>query len=240
MLAFTFHSVIFFSLERQMLLRLLLFAVGFHQLLGTLEGEDATDQTSCQSGEGLKKILQGFNRSAGPLGYFNALYMAFTPEEARQFPDLVSCHSQMMLIKNGDLPSTFSILNETHIHGTSLDDNDFHSEPLFKRKLGRGRVTKRAISYPVTTITGPCENTTGGLTRLCKVCPAITDLGPSKVPRYINEVLCEGVAEFCGVPDVFGICQNTVFYQDFLMFTGTSVQVYSQEIRVCCECSLFP
>ena len=222
-----------------MLPRLLLFAIGFYLFLGTLEGEDTYGQTSCQSSEAFGKVLQNFNRSAGPLGYFNPLYMAFTREEAKQFPDLVSCHSQMMLMKSGDLPSTYSILNETHIHGTSLDD-DFHSEPLFKRKLGRDRITKRAISYPVTTITGPCENTTGGLTRLCKVCPAITDLGPDKVPRYINEVLCEGFVELCAVPGVFGICQNTALNQDFLVFTGNTAQVYSQEIRVCCECSLFP
>lgn len=220
--------------------RLLLFAVGFYQFLGTLEGEDTVGQTSCQNRESFEKILQGFNRSAGPLGYFNSLYMAITREEAKQFPDLVSCHSQMMLMRSGDLPSTSSIFNETHIHGTSLDDDDFQSEPLFKRKLGRGRITKRATSYPVTTVTGPCENTTGGLSRLCKVCPAITDLGPDKVPRYINEVLCEGVTELCGVPEVFGICQNTALNQDFLVFTFNSVQVYSQEIRVCCECSLFP
>ena len=223
-----------------MLPRLLLFAVGFYQFWGTLEGEDTSGQATCQGSEAFKKILQNFNRSGGPLGYFNPLYMAFTREEAKQFPDLVSCHSQMMRIKSGELPSTSSILNETHIHGASLDDNYFHSEPLFKRKRGRGRITKRATSYPVTFITGACENTTGGLTRLCKVCPAITDLGPDKVPRYINEVLCEGIAELCGVPEVFGICQNTALKQDFLVFTGNTALVYSQEIRVCCECSLFP
>lgn len=228
-----------------MLPRLLLFAVGFYQLWGTLEGEDTSDQTTCQNSEAFKKILQSFNRSAGPLGYYNSLYMAFTREEAKQFPDLVSCHSQMMLIKSGDLLSTSSILNETHIHGTALDENNFQNKLLLNRKRGRGRNTKRATSYPVTVITGPCENTTGGLTRLCKVCPAITDLGPDKVPRYINEVLCQAVVtsstfELCGVPELFGICQNTALKQDFLLFTGNTAQVYSQEIRVCCECSLFP
>ena len=223
-----------------MLPRLLLFAVGFYQFLGTLQNEDTSGQTTCQNSEAFKAILQSFNRSAGPLGYYNSLYMAFTPEEARRFPDLVSCHSQMMLVKSGDLLATSSILNETHVHSTNFDENKFQNEPLRKRKRVRGRNTKRSTSYPVTVITGPCENTTGGLTRLCKVCPAITDLGPTKVPRYINEVLCEGNNELCGVPGVFGICKNTALQQDFLMFTGFTVQVYSQEIRVCCECSLFP
>ena len=228
-----------FSL-RQMLPRLLLFAVGFYQFWGTLENEDTSEQTSCQNSEAFEKILQSFNRSAGPLGYFNSLYMAFTPQEARQFPDLVSCHSRMMLIKSGGLLSASSLLNESHIHATRLDDNGFQSESLFRKKRSRGRIIKRATSYPVTVITGPCETTTGGLIRLCKVCPAITDLGPDKVPRYINEVLCEGEAELCGVPEVFGICQNTALNQDFLVFTGSTFKVYSQEIRACCECSLFP
>lgn len=222
-----------------MLPRLLLFAVGFYQFWGTLENEITLDQTSCQDSEAFEKILRNFNRSAGPLGYFNALYMAFTREEAKQFPDLVSCHSQMMLIKSGDLLSASSIFNETRIYDTSLDDNSFQSEPLFIKKRDGVINIKRATSYPVTVITGDCENTTGGLTRLCNVCPAITDLGPDKVPRYINEVLCDGI-QSCGVPELFGMCQNTFFTQDFLMFTGNTAQVYSQEIRVCCECSLFP
>ena len=222
-----------------MLPRLLLFAVGFNQFWGTLENGISLDQTSCQDSEALEKILRNFNRSPGPLGYFNSLYMAFTRKEAKQFPDLVSCHSRMMLIKSGNLLSASSIFNETRSYHTSLNDNSFQSEPLFMKKR-RGVINiKRAISYPVTVITGDCETTIGGLTKLCRVCPAITDLGPDKVPRYINEVLCDGI-QFCGVPGMSGICQNSTLTQDFLVFTGFTPQVYSQEIRVCCECSLFP
>ena len=220
-----------------MLPRLLLLVAGFCLSWGTLEG---IYRNRFHNSEFFTKILQRFNRAPGPLGYFNALYMAFTLEEAKQFPDLVACHWKMRLMKSGNLVSVSSIWNETHINSTVLDDNDFHSEPLIKRNRGRGRNTKRGDpSYPVTTITGPCETTIGGITRLCKVCPAITDLGPDKIPRYINELLCEGI-EFCGVPEVFGVCQNTALNQDFLTFENIIPQVYSQAIRVCCECSLFP
>lgn len=111
-----------------------------------------------------------------------------------------------MLIKNGDFLLMFLILNEMYIYGISLDDNDFYSELLFKRKLGRGRVIKRVILYFVIIIIGFCENMIGGLIRFCKVCLVIIDLGFSKVFCYINEVFCEGVVEFCGVLDLFGIC----------------------------------
>lgn len=216
--------------------RLLLFAAGFCLSWGTLEG---FYRNRFQNSEVFTNILRRFNRPAGPLGYFNALYMAFTLEEAKQFPDLVGCHRKMRLIKSGNLLSTSSIWNETHINSTIFDDDGYQSEPLFKRNRGRGRNTKRDLSYPVTTITGSCETTVGGITRLCKVCPAITDLGPDKIPRYINELLCKGI-EFCGVPGVSGICQNTTLNQDFLTFENIIPQVYSQAIRVCCECSLFP
>ena len=99
--------------------------------------------------------------------------------------------------------------------------------------------TKQDTTYPITTITGPCESTIGGLERLCDVCPVVTDLGPGKISRYINEVSC-GEEESCGEGGIIGVCKNTSVVQDFLMMEGISSQVYSQPIRVCCECGLFP
>ncbi|XP_078356846.1 putative skeletal organic matrix protein 8 [Oculina patagonica] len=183
--------------------------------------------------------LKSFRRPPGPLGYFNSLYMAFTLEEAQQFPDLVSFHAKMRKMKSGELASVFSIWNQTHIKHATFNNSGFQNAPSIKRNNKRGKNYKRNPSYPITVITGPCETTIGGLNRLCKVCPAITDLGPDKIPRYINELLCDGY-ELCGIGSVVGLCQNTVLNQDFLVIQNLITQVYSQPIRVCCECSLFP
>lgn len=221
--------------------RILLFIAAFCLSWGTLE----TLVTKLQgirpiprNARAFKNTLKSFHRPPGPLGYFNSLYMAFTLEEAQQFPDLVSFHSKMRKMKSGELVSVFSIWNQTQIKHTTLNDSGFQNAPN-KRNNERGNIYKRNPSYPITMITGPCETTVGGLNRLCKVCPAITDLGPDKIPRYINELLCDGY-ELCGIGGVVGICQNTVLNQDFLMIQNLIMQVYSQPIRVCCECSLFP
>ena len=192
-----------------------------------------------QNAADFRNTLINFNRPPGPLGYFNSLYMAFTRDEAKHFPNLASVHSKMRQIKSGQLSSVYSIWNDTQVKRTSFDHSGFQNAPGIKGNKIRGKKYKRDPSYPITTITGDCETTIGGVNRLCKVCPALTDLGPDKIPRYINELLCEGY-ELCGVEEVFGICQNTALYQDFLMDQGSGLQFYSQSIRVCCECSLFP
>ena len=180
-------------------------------------------------GESLKEYLKELGRKAGPMGYFNPYYMAFTLEKAEKFPDLVSIHSKMRRIKSSG--NVTSEVEESLKLSTDTVENT--EEKTYSR-------VKRSVSYPQTNITGECESTTGGLDRLCNVCPARTDLGPDKIPRYINEVLCES-EDLCGVGGVvFGLCQSAVVVQDFLMMQGSSLVVYSQEIRVCCECGLFP
>lgn len=201
---------------------------------------ETTQQGIPQNAADFKNTLINFNRPPGPLGYFNSLYMAFTRDEEKQFPNLASVHSRMRQIRSGQLSSVYSIWNDTQIKRSSFDDSGFQNAPANKRNKLRGKSYKRDPSYPITTYTGDCEATIGGVNRLCKVCPAVTDLGPDKIPRYINELLCEGY-ELCGVEEVvFGICQNTALYQDFLKLENFILQVYSQPIRVCCECSLFP
>lgn len=178
-------------------------------------------------------LQQDFKRRPGPMGYFNPKYMAFTRKQAKQFPNLVSLHSLMRKFRNGGHPIhlTSSMLNATQIANVTLDG----------KKIKRHKISKKNLfsPYPITTIFEPCEETIGGLDRLCVVCPAVTDLGPDKIPRYINELLCEG-DEFCGIGPIQGICQNTVLIQDFLMIEFLGLEVYSQPIRACCECSIFP
>ena len=166
-------------------------------------------------GNEFKKGLRLLGLKPGPLGYFNSAYMAFTRAEADKFPNLVSWHSKMTRIKNNITSASIA--------------------PV------RSKIStfKNSKSFPFTTLSGSCESTIGGFERLCSICPAITDLGPDKLPRYINEVLC-GNETYCGVGgNVFGLCQNSTVTQSFLMKVGSTWEVYSQEIKVCCECALF-
>lgn len=185
--------------------------------------------------DSFREILVDRYRPPGPLGYFNAIYMAFTPEEAKQFPNLVSMREKVdPNIKRGELKSKEKLSDP----GT-IDESNYQNKT---RQINRGRKDKRGgTSYPVTTITGACQTATkSGLNRPCEVCPAMTDLGPGVAPRYINEVLCGG-SVFCGIDeDVVGICESTSLNQDFLVFKNLAVRVYTQPIRSCCECSLFP
>ena len=166
-------------------------------------------------GNEFKKGLTLLGLKPGPLGYFNSAYMAFTRAEADKFPNLVSWRSKMTRIKNNITSASIA--------------------PV------RSKIStfKKSKSFPFTTLSGSCESTIGGFERLCSICPAITDLGPDKLPRYINEVLC-GNETYCGVGgNVFGLCQNSTVTQSFLMKVGSTWEVYSQEIKVCCECALF-
>ena len=176
------------------------------------------------------ECLKLFGRKPGPMGYFNPVYMAFTQQEADNFPNLVSLHSQMRQLKtNGaKLTAGYGTLS---LNGKAINGTLRNSERMR---------TKRDSIYPSTTISDPCTKTIGGQDRLCEVCPAYTDLGPNKIPRYINEVICSPEATACGVGGLFGQCQNTTIMQEFIMIEGFDFEFYTQQIRVCCECGLFP
>lgn len=164
----------------------------------------------------------------GPLGYFNSIYMAFTREEAENFPNLVSVHTRMKRIKtqNSTIPDKYVILG-------IQAPNDTQEQNSTRNK-------RDSESYRDTTQSGTCSATIGGLQRLCEVCPARTDLGPDITPRFINEVLCDVPGLDCGVGQVGGKCRSASVFQDFLRFSSSdsNLEVYSQEIRVCCECAL--
>ena len=166
-------------------------------------------------GNEFKKGLKLLGLKPGPLGYFNSAYMAFTRAEADKFPNLVSFRSNMRRIINNITSASIA--------------------PVRSKRS----ILKKGEFFPVTTLSGPCESTIGGLERLCSICPAITDLGPDKIPRYINEVLC-GNDTYCELRgNVFGLCQTSTVTQSFLMKVESTWEVYSQEIKVCCECALF-
>lgn len=98
-------------------------------------------------------------------------------------------------------------------------------------------------SFPSTQLIGSCTSTQSSFP-YCNACPAVTDLGEGKFPRYINEVICQTEDTICG-PEADGLCKTTSINQQFLMSecdpaTGKeNLVAYTQPIRSCCECFLF-
>lgn len=144
-------------------------------------------------------------------GGYNRRYMAFNWKEAIKFPSLV--------------PTVGTVTRNV---------SAIRKLPL--------RAPTRA-----TTITSRanCHTSDNGLLRMCSACPAVTFLGYDRIPSYINEVTCgQSTCSF----GVFGMCQNAVMYQQFLYKTGRcdpktgyeELLSYTQAIRVCCECMVFP
>ena len=73
----------------------------------------------------------------------------------------------------------------------------------------------------------------------CIECNSMRDLGPNKIPRFINEVACHPVSA-C----MLGMCKSAVLNQRFLYRTGNcdsstgyeEISQYTQPIQVCCKC----
>ena len=188
-----------------------------------------------RNGEELTKGLKLLGLKPGPLGYFNPAYMAFTKAEADKFPNLVSYHTMLRRMKIYNITRESAQVpvqtNRSRIRrDESSDDNDWTGRSTGRVGAGAGQ------SFPNTTSTGDCENKTEGL---CDLCPAKTDLGPNKIPRFINVMVCRGW-QFCGEGNVGGECTNSTVPQMFLMKNETtnSWEAYPQEITICCGCVL--
>ena len=180
-----------------------------------------------RNGEELTKGLKLLGLKPGPLGYFNPAYMAFTKAEADKFPNLVSYHTMLrrMKIYNITRESAQVLVqtNRSRIRRDESSDSDW-----------TGGSTGQFS--PITTSRGPCESKTEGL---CDLCPAKTDLGPDKIPEFINVMVCRG-QQSCGQGYVAGECKNSSVTQTFLQRVGLDqFETYLQEITICCECALF-
>ena len=181
-----------------------------------------------RNGEELTKGLKLLGLKPGPLGYFNPAYMAFTKAEADKFPNLVSYHTMLrrMKIYNITRQSAQVLVqnNRSRIRRDESSDSDW-----------TGGSTGQS-SPIITTSRGPCESKTEGL---CDLCPAKTDLGPDKIPEFINVMVCRG-QQSCGQGYVAGECKNSSVTQTFLQRVGLDqFETYLQEITICCECALF-
>jgi len=94
------------------------------------------------------------------------------------------------------------------------------------------------------------------LHRLCTECAATTRLGNDRFPNFINEVICRDRDRQCAAK--MGMCLQRTLKLSFLRFsgkfeldsrlsirTGKTVyrevwEQYTQEIRSCCECQMYP
>ena len=188
-----------------------------------------------RNGEELTKGLKLSGLKPGPLSYFNPAYMAFTKAEADKFPNLVSYYTMLRRMKIYNITRESAQVpvqtNRSRIRrDESSDDNDWTGRSTGRAGAGAGQ------SFPNTTSRGDCENKTEGL---CDLCPAKTDLGPNKIPRFINAMVCRGW-QFCGEGNVGGECTNSTMPQTFLMKNETKNywEAYTQEITICCRCVL--
>lgn len=153
----------------------------------------------------------GTRLGAHSYGGYNRRFMAITWKEALKFPNLV-----------------------TTVSVSPLNVSSIRNLP-FNPPTRVGTLTSRAN----------CHTTDGGLIRMCSVCPAVTFLGHDKIPKYINEVTCGQATCSHGV---IGMCKNAVMHQKFYYKTGRcdpntgyeELKPYTQPIRVCCECMVFP
>ena len=167
-----------------MAIRVLFLAANLPVFFGGLIGKWEVPRNGQELTIGLK--LLGLN--PGPLGYFNPAYMAFTKAEAGKFPNLVSYYTMLRRMKIYNITRESAQVpvqtNRSRIRrDESSDDNDWTGRSTGRAGAGAGQ------SFPNTTSTGDCENKTEGL---CDLCPAKTDLGPNKIPRFINAMVCRG------------------------------------------------
>ena len=188
-----------------------------------------------RNGEELTKGLKLLGLKPGPLGYFNSAYMAFTKAEADKFPNLVSYHTMLRRMKIYNITRGSAQVpvqtNRSRIRrDESSDDNDRTDRSTGRAEAGADQ------SFPITTSRGDCENKTEGL---CDLCPAKTDLGPNKLPRFINVMVCRG-EQSCGQGNVGGQCTNSTVEQTFLTKNEKKKvwETYTQKITICCECVL--
>lgn len=159
----------------------------------------------------IRKLNKLGTKAGSSYGGYNRRYMALTWKEAIKFPNLVA---------------TVSV--------TPQNVSSIRHLPF------------RAPTRAATIMSSAnCVSTEGGMLRMCSACPAVTFLGHDKFPSYINEVTCgQGTCSF----GVIGMCQNAVMHQQFLKKTGRcdpntgyeEIVPYTQAIRVCCECMVFP
>eukprot|EP00058_Branchiostoma_floridae_P006847 XP_002592335.1 hypothetical protein BRAFLDRAFT_101221 [Branchiostoma floridae] len=187
-------------------------------------------------------------------GEFNRRYMAVSREDARKFPNVIA------------LSETYGLL-AFPVSSRQVKIDEINTRYVLPESLARGVVLPEVlnISRRIIRDTGSTEvdyclergtMTEDGYKRLCTVCAATTDLGEDYFPRYINEAICSTDSSDRGCFMVqgygHGTCKQGTFSVSILrrkgqcsptVRDGTRVyleewEVYSQQIRLFCECMI--
>ena len=147
-------------------------------------------------------------------------------------------------------PTTKRPIHNDDQKRTDQEENDFKLQ----------RMKRSFLTSPGTRIRGCQGRGTipdgSNLHRLCTECAATTRLGNDRFPNFINEVICRDKDRQCAAR--MGRCLQRTLQLSFLRFsgrfeldsqqstiTGKTVfrevwEQYTQEIRSCCECQMYP
>lgn len=178
-------------------------------------------------------------------------YMAVTVIDACGFEDLTTIMSPTTTTAAKFTP-TSSVTHTHNVVRRPADQSDFLTEPLR---------SKRSIPSSPGTMFRGCQGRgtipDGSSThRLCTECTATTRLESDRFPTFINEIVCRDADQQCAA--TMGLCIQRNLQLPFLRSTGDfqfdaslsslsgktvykEVWIdYTQEIRSCCECQMYP
>lgn len=197
------------------------------------------------------------------VGGFIKRYTAINVTDACSFEDLTTFSHEEAAAKSSEHTTkptkTPEVKTPTTLkHGIHSHDQQRADQKEYDFKLQR---MKRSLpTSPGTRIRGCQGRGTipdgSNLHRLCTECAATTRLGDDRFPNFINEVICHDADRQCAAK--MGICFQRTLQLSFLRFdgkferdsqlstlTGKTVykevwEQYTQEIRSCCECQMYP
>ena len=202
----------------------------------------------------LRKSAHDLLVQLGSLGGLNKRYAAVNITDACGFEDLTTFpEGQPKAPEHGTKKLKVTNSTESTKHHVPMQQAD-------EGKLDVERLKRSIPTTPGTFIRG-CQGRGTildgtNLHRLCTECSATTRLGDDRFPRYINEVICQDSDHQCAAK--MGLCFQRTHLLSFLRFTGKfelDIQMthfagkpvykevwdfYTQEIRSCCECEMYP
>ena len=202
----------------------------------------------------LRRTSQELLKQLESIGGFLKKYVAVNQSEACGFEDLT-------FFSNGETkpPRTTTTPEVTTKTTTPMSGSNRHDdEETSTLNLLR---RKRSIPTSPGTFIRGCQGRgtivdDTDLHRLCTECSATTRLSDDRFPSYINEVICQDKDHHCAAK--MGMCFQRTLELSFLRFEGKFEkdhqlsniagkdvyrevwEPYTQEIRSCCECEMFP
>ena len=203
----------------------------------------------------LHRTSQELLKQLESIGGFLKKYMAVNQSEACGFEDLAAFPNE----KANETPRpTTKPEVTTKTTPPMLGSNRYADDE--KLTLNILRRKRNIPTSPGTFIRG-CQGRgtivdDTDLHRLCTECSATTRLSDDRFPSFINEVICQDKDHHCAAK--MGLCYQRTLELSFLRFDGKYKrddqlsniagkdvyrevwESYTQEIRSCCECEMFP